>query len=60
SYELWRRHVTTVVNGMNDQRQESYDHAVGNAAEFMQAATNAVLSTIAKHHAEEGAKAEKK
>jgi len=52
SYELWRRYVTPVANSMNTQRQESYDHAVGNAAEFMQAATNAVMSTIAKHHAE--------
>lgn len=52
SYDLWRRHVNPAVNGMNDQRQESYDHAVGNAAEFMQAATNAAMATIAKHHAE--------
>lgn len=59
SYELWRRYVTPVANEMNVQRQESYDHAVGNAAEFMQAATNAVMSTIAKHHAETEAAAKK-
>jgi limonene 1,2-monooxygenase len=58
SYELWRRYVNPVVNGMNVQRQESYDHAVGNAAEFMQAATSAVMATIQKHHAEEAAKAQ--
>lgn len=55
SYELWRRYVNPVVNGMNTQRQESFDHAVGNAAEFMQAATAAAMATIQKHHAEQGA-----
>jgi limonene 1,2-monooxygenase len=55
SYEMWRRYVNPVVNDMNVQRQESYDHAVGNAAEFMQAAAAAVMTTIAKHNAEQEA-----
>jgi limonene 1,2-monooxygenase len=52
SYELWRRHVNPAVNGMNTQRQQSFDWATGNAEEFMKASMNAALATIAKHQAE--------
>lgn len=51
SYELWRRHVSSAVNGMNDQRQQSFDWATGNSEKFMQASMNAALATIAKHQA---------
>ena len=53
SYELWRRHVNPAVNGMNDQRQQSFDWAVSNGERFMKASMGAVLSTIAKHQAEQ-------
>jgi limonene 1,2-monooxygenase len=52
SYELWRRHVSPAINGMNDQRQDSFDWATGNAREFIKAAMDAAASTIAKHAAE--------
>ncbi len=52
SYELWRRHVNPAINAMNDQRQQSFDWATGNADQFMKASMDAALATIAKHHAE--------
>lgn len=52
SYELWRRHVSSAVNGVNTQRQQSFDWATGNAEQFMKASMDAALATIAKHHAE--------
>lgn len=54
SYELWRRHVNPAINGMNEQRQQSFDWATGNAEQFMKASMDAALATIAKHHAEKG------
>lgn len=60
SYELWRRHVNPAINGMNDQRQTSFDWATGHGAEYMQASMNAALSTIAKHNAETEAAAKGK
>ncbi|MDX2233517.1 MAG: LLM class flavin-dependent oxidoreductase [Hyphomonadaceae bacterium] len=51
SYDLWRRFVTPAINGMNDQRQQSFDWATGNAEDFMKASMSAALSTIAKHQA---------
>ncbi len=53
SYELWRRHVNPAINGMNDQRQQSFDWATGNADEYIKASTAAAMSAIAKHHAEQ-------
>lgn len=51
SYELWRRHVTPAINGMNDQRRQSFDWATGHAEEYMKAAVGAAMATIAKHNA---------
>ena len=53
SYDLWRRYVNPAVNGMNDQRQQSFDWATGNADQFMKASMDAALATIAKHQAEQ-------
>ena len=55
SYELWRRHVTPVVNAMNTPRQDSFDWATGHAPEFIKAAIDAATATIAKHAAEQAA-----
>jgi limonene 1,2-monooxygenase len=52
SYELWRRHVTPAINGMNAQRQDSYDWATNNAETFIGAAIAAAKATVAKHMAE--------
>ncbi|MGA2125944.1 MAG: LLM class flavin-dependent oxidoreductase, partial [Xanthobacteraceae bacterium] len=41
SYELWRRHVSPAINRMNDQRQDSFDFATGNARQFIKAAMDA-------------------
>jgi len=51
SYDLWRRHVNPAVNGMNGQRQTSFDWATGNAEQFMKASMDAALATIARHNA---------
>jgi limonene 1,2-monooxygenase len=53
SYELWRRHVTPAINGMNDQRQQSFDWATGNAGKFMEASVGAAMAAIQKHAAEQ-------
>jgi limonene 1,2-monooxygenase len=59
SYALWRRHVNPAINGMNDQRQTSFDWATGHGAEYMQASMSAAMATIAKHNAEQEAKSKK-
>jgi limonene 1,2-monooxygenase len=51
SYDLWRRHVNPAVNGMNTQRQDSFDWATSHGEEYMKASMNAALATIAKHNA---------
>lgn len=51
SYELWRRHVSPVINNVNSPRQDSFDWATGHAPEFIKAASDAAVATIAKHQA---------
>lgn len=58
SYELWRRHVSPVINGMNSARQDSYDWAVNNSPEFVAQANKAISATITKHKQEVAAQAE--
>jgi limonene 1,2-monooxygenase len=61
SYDLWQRYVTPVINGANKGREEAFAWATDKdrAATFIGAATNAALSTIQKHHADQAAKEKK-
>ncbi len=56
SYELFARHVLPKFNEANTGRVASLDWATEHAAEFMGAATNAVMATIQKHVAESSQK----
>jgi limonene 1,2-monooxygenase len=62
SYDLWQRHVTPVINGANQGRDESFGFVTNpeNATKFIGAAMTAALSTIQKHQEEEAKKAAKK
>ncbi|MCC6918437.1 MAG: LLM class flavin-dependent oxidoreductase [Alphaproteobacteria bacterium] len=59
SYELWQRHVTPVINDVNANRIESYEHTKAHAGELMGAAGAAVMKTLAKHAEEQAAKGKK-
>jgi limonene 1,2-monooxygenase len=60
SYELWQRHVTPVINGANEKREEAYNWAGNNREKFIGAAMGAAMQTIQKHHEEEAKKAASK
>jgi limonene 1,2-monooxygenase len=60
SYELWQRHVTPVINGANEKREEAYNWAGNNRERFIGAAMGAAMQTIQKHHEEEAKKAASK
>lgn len=57
SYELFARHVKPKFHGANTAREESLAWATENSGEFIGAAMDAAMQTIAKHQAEEDAKA---
>jgi len=59
SYELWQRHVTPVINGANDKREEAFAWARDNKERFIGAAMSAAIQTIQKHHEAEAKKATK-
>jgi limonene 1,2-monooxygenase len=56
SYELWKRHVTPVINGANAAREEAYAWARDNKERFIGAAMTAAMQTIQKHHEDEAKK----
>src|SRR5690606_42086113 len=60
SYELFARHVKPKFHRANEAREASLKWATENSGEFIGAAMNAALQTIAKHQAEEEAKAKAK
>jgi limonene 1,2-monooxygenase len=53
SYELWQRHVTPVINGVNTARDAALQWAKDNKEQFIGAAMNAAMQTIQKHKAGE-------
>lgn len=57
SYELFARHVKPKINKANVAREASLKWATENSDELMGAAMNAAMQTIARHQAEEEAKA---
>ena len=59
SYELWQRHVTPVINGANEKREEAFNWAGSNKEKFIGAAMTAAMATIQKHHEDEAKKATK-
>ena len=59
SYDLWQRHVTPVINKVNVNREESYNHTRDNAVALMGAAGEAAMKTIARHAEEVAAKGKK-
>ena len=59
SYELWQRHVTPVINGANEKREEAFAWARDNKERFIGAAMSAAMQTIQKHHESEAKKATK-
>ncbi len=59
SYELWQRHVTPVINGANEKREEAFAWARDNKERFIGAAMTAAMQTIQKHHESEAKKATK-
>lgn len=60
SYELFARHVKPKFHGVNEAREASLKWATENAGDFIGQAMNAAMQTIAKHQAEEDAKAKAK
>lgn len=60
SYELFARHVKPKFHRANTAREESLAWATENSGEFIGAAMNAAMQTIAKHQAEEEEKAKKR
>jgi len=59
SYELWQRHVTPVINGANEKREEAFNWAGSNKEKFIGAAMTAAMATIVKHNEEQAKKATK-
>ena len=56
SYELWQRHVTPVINKVNEGREIAYNWARDNKERFIGAAMTAAMQTIQKHHEEQARK----